>query len=1080
MVRFLALVVVVGLASAAMGAEPYSWQVPQAKATPNGDLQWAPKPFVFEKGASLKYIDFEAGDDTADGSQAHPWKHHPWDAQAAGAAKACTGIHTYVFKRGVIYRGALVAAESGKPGDPIRLTSDPSWGTGEAYVYGSQRLTGGWKKCTAADAPGIPEPEKVWYNDVGARFDPKALRISSIWDVSGKEVRRLNIARDPNWTITDPDDVVSNWYLWETFQGTNNRGKLADTKHLKGRPADFFNGGWIWTQHRNLMGSVHRVDIGAYDPAAGSFEIASGGGAIYGNSANAPAPIGRPICYYIEGVRGLLDAPGEYFYDRTGPHVGRLYLRPDDGADPNKALLEVATVKLPFQIIDRSHIVVSGLTFSYNDDYDGKYGYPYQIGAAPMVRVIGNCTDITVKNCKFYNVMNAVVAFPRPTAEGSPAGVWSKDIGPFANDVMDGITIADNDVLHADQMGAVWAEGSSGGTPFGKLKRVDVLRNRVVDTGFRPGSRPTANIPAICVVLPETAEIAGNIVGTSWGNGIFTLGGKGSGSTNDAPLSRILIHHNLAENTMLGCNDYGALEMFQGGPGYFYSNIGRNCVGTKTFTGGELGYTLYLDGGFKIYSFNNIITGKTKASDPNYRNHCGYFMVFGFMDHLFNNTINGFQYGFDGSSGNRSCILGNIVTDCSVSFMRQNRAGDVSMTFGGDTGEMGRIGVSTMVYGNNVFWGKPKGDRDGQGAFGMVGGTSGPGARSETFQGKTIEELRAALEKMQARVSQIGWHVDTMPLANPAAGDFRPTKDSAAQDRGVKFFVPWGLYGMVGEWNFYRSQYAPKVVLGENFYMQEEFVERGMYYHVPRNDLTVNDCTAADYVAGPLEDWTEGALRFDGKGRFASLSNAELIRDVDYGRGGRLVGSQRKTLDMGVNSFLIEAYLKTDPGHRNGTIAAKTDRAGYELGIDQDGRAVLRLMLDSKTAASLASSKPVNDGQWHHVVAEVDRPGRLMRIYLDGAKDSESKDMTAMLAADDSLTNVGDFLVGKAADGRFFAGCLDFLRVSRGTLADAKTTYEELYAWEFSGPFLRDFCGNQPVGKRDAGAIEYVGDAAGK
>ena len=170
MVRFLALVAIVGLASAAMGAEPYSWQQQQATALPNGDLRWAPKPFVFEKGDSLRYLDFEAGDDSADGSQAHPWKHHPWDAQAAGAAKACTGIHTYVFKGGVIYRGALVAAESGKPGQPIRLTSDPSWGQGEALIYGSQRLTGGWKQCTAQDAPGIPSPEKVWYNDVGERL----------------------------------------------------------------------------------------------------------------------------------------------------------------------------------------------------------------------------------------------------------------------------------------------------------------------------------------------------------------------------------------------------------------------------------------------------------------------------------------------------------------------------------------------------------------------------------------------------------------------------------------------------------------------------------------------------------------------------------------------------------------------------------------------------------------------------------------------------------------------------------------------------------------------------------------------
>ena len=41
-----------------------------------------------------------------------------------------------------------------------------------------------------------------------------------------------------------------------------------------------------------------------------------------------------------------------------------------------------------------------------------------------------------------------------------------------------------------------------------------------------------------------------------------------------------------------------------------------------------------------------------------------------------------------------------------------------------------------------------------------------------------------------------------------------------------------------------------------------------------------------------------------------------------------------------------------------------------------------------------------------------------------------------------------------------------------GVLADAKTTIDELYAWEFDGPHLRDFTGRTPHGKRDAGAIE--------
>ena len=43
--------------------------------------------------------------------------------------------------------------------------------------------------------------------------------------------------------------------------------------------------------------------------------------------------------------------------------------------------------------------------------------------------------------------------------------------------------------------------------------------------------------------------------------------------------------------------------------------------------------------------------------------------------------------------------------------------------------------------------------------------------------------------------------------------------------------------------------------------------------------------------------------------------------------------------------------------------------------------------------------------------------------------------------------------------------------LAQGTLAEADTTIEELYAWEFAGPQLRDFTGRESVGARDAGAI---------
>ncbi len=71
-----------------------------------------------------------------------------------------------------------------------------------------------------------------------------------------------------------------------------------------------------------------------------------------------------------------------------------------------------------------------------------------------------------------------------------------------------------------------------------------------------------------------------------------------------------------------------------------------------------------------------------------------------------------------------------------------------------------------------------------------------------------------------------------------------------------------------------------------------------------------------------------------------------------------------------------------------------------------------------------------------------------------------------------SLANDGDLYVGGTPSGRCLNGTLDFMRICLGTLADAKTDIDELYAWEFDGPFLKDFAGRYPKGKRDAGALE--------
>src|ERR1043165_4944049 len=49
--------------------QEWSWQQQQAEVLPTGDLKWKPHPFALLvwKGDSLRYIDFDGGDDANDG-----------------------------------------------------------------------------------------------------------------------------------------------------------------------------------------------------------------------------------------------------------------------------------------------------------------------------------------------------------------------------------------------------------------------------------------------------------------------------------------------------------------------------------------------------------------------------------------------------------------------------------------------------------------------------------------------------------------------------------------------------------------------------------------------------------------------------------------------------------------------------------------------------------------------------------------------------------------------------------------------------------------------------------------------------
>ncbi len=286
---------------------------------------------------SLRYIDFVAGNDENDGTTNQvPWKHHPWDSQATGKARLCRGIHTYIFKCGVDYRGELSVREAGKPGDPIRLTRDPDWGQGPAVLCGSERITG-WKK--GATHQNIPEPEKVWWADVN--FAPR-----SVWLVGNEgDFLRIPLARTPNWKRSNPNDVKSEWWIWDNpgkpFGNTikNAGGQQVhlgiDTKHIRDKSEDYFKDALIWPEFGWVMSQPYptRVEVVDLKQRGLGFAGWTGGG--------TGDVIMRNMRYYLEDKPHYLDDPGgEFWFDKKG-EGGRLYLRLPHDADPNVVRVEV-------------------------------------------------------------------------------------------------------------------------------------------------------------------------------------------------------------------------------------------------------------------------------------------------------------------------------------------------------------------------------------------------------------------------------------------------------------------------------------------------------------------------------------------------------------------------------------------------------------------------------------------------------------------------------------------------------------------------------------------------------------------
>lgn len=1046
----------------------YSWETEMAKATKSGDLLWMPKPFVFKYGNSIRYIDYEKGNDDNSGlTKNNPWKHHPWDPNSTSNSARCKGVDTYIFKKGSIYRGTITVKESGTELNPIRFTADPSWGMGDASFYGSERIGNGWKKGKLNR--DIPDSKNLWYRYLD--FAPRTL-----WMVSGERSARIPLARMPNWKITDSEDIKSEWWSWDykgsqkyfnVFTKSESGKELVlgiDTKNLTG-PKELYMGAIAWTEFGWVDGTPYPSYVQAFDAEKKGIGFEG-----YLGSANSRI-ISRNNRYYLEDKPQFLDDPdGEFWFDKKNTG-GQLYVILPDGINPNDVILEAGKETTLIDLEEKNHISFSGLTFKYtNVAWDltelpwakdfvlKKHLFP------ACIRVWGGGEDLRVSNCKFRDVNSAV---------------YMKAVKPFRH--LDKISVTDCDIRETDRTAIAIEEGIQWGNVLpddaGHLFDVKVLRNYIYKAGQR--AQRIGSADAIDIYCGETVEVAGNIIETPWHAGINVFGGKINSNVRDVPLTRLLIYQNKVINGIRTGDDCGNIETWQGGPAYVYNNISGNPGGLRNPNWVEgkddpeqpgsarFGMAYYLDGAFKNYYFNNIGWGLSKDPWSKVGATAMFQEIISYQNSFFNNTAYNFVKGTRRQSpqAGRDKFLGNIWDGIGDwVFWHTTPAKSPKTGNEKDAGQQKEhYALETNAFSKNIFFD----------ITGKYASFKPSGQWNQSF-----EDARDVLIKAGAIASDLGLVVSKSPMNDPAGHNFSLVNGSGAIDNGVKVFVPWSLYAPVGEWNFYPAGDDPTNIIDEHWYMTQYYVIRDDYYTNPMFNLKGININKNDYVEGPLENWTKGALKFNGINQYAVCEDSTLDKTFDFTFDYRwnrdkeketrhITGKEFKSPEVHNSNFLIELYFRTEPGSNSGVIVEKMKNAGYSLAVNNKGGITFTLRNGSQKAM-LESKQVINDGKWHHIIAEADRRNNLITIYINGKKDISGTALDPGL----SLENPGDLFVGGTPQGRYFKGTFDFLRICLGTLADAKTDINELYKWEFSGPFLKDFTRSEPVGKRDAGALE--------
>ncbi|CAM4207694.1 LamG-like jellyroll fold domain-containing protein [Pseudoalteromonas byunsanensis] len=438
--------------------------------------------------------------------------------EAANRAGPGTTVHILPG----IYRETITPSLSGTATKPVLYKAE--YGPNTVSLLGSEVIKN-WQPVTDRETlKRFPNAPSLYYADISSyKLSDSPLFLMRHAPFSDALYTRYPIAREPNWETSyvvgheaeNDWQYAKNW--WHANGGEkeatgselptspqcedkkdcdeNNRSRrlLTDTVHFP--TLGDLSGATLVALTNKLGHDLYRTQI-VSEPSINETRIMVAEDCGITNNtngcetANKGAGLGWGSAYYIENLPKLLNAPGEWWFDKVSQ---KLYFSPPDNTDPNALNLELSVrdfgIKLAHggDIGSRSHVIFDGLSLTYFN-----HSAVLLESTAPRFS-----TGITLNNLKInfadygiylYNHSNGEThsAITQFTLKNSNIGFIDSQFmktnyrwdGNYTHAGISDLNIENNEFHHVGFRASNSKEGGNGAT-FNKADKIKFINNYV-------------------------------------------------------------------------------------------------------------------------------------------------------------------------------------------------------------------------------------------------------------------------------------------------------------------------------------------------------------------------------------------------------------------------------------------------------------------------------------------------------------------------------------------------------------------------------------------------------------------------